>query len=227
VADFDSLDEVRGLATLLLDRYPRIDVLVNNAGGLVSKRGYSQDGFERTLQHNHLAHFLLTDLLLPRLLESHARVISTSSVANRWAQIRLDDLNWRRRPYLGGWRAYGSSKAMAIMFAAELARRTGLDAYSFHPGYISSRFGADAAIVKLSWLLANNRIGKTTEQGAAPILWLATANDVGAPSGTYFDGVVPSGRVHRSVTDRSLAAELWRHTAELVGATNLVPASSS
>lgn len=220
IADFDSLDEVRSLASALLERYERIDVLANNAGGLVSKREYSTDGFERTLQRNHLAPFLLTDLLLPRLLESNGRVIATASVANTWGQLRLDDLDWRNRPWFGGWRAYGTSKIMAIMFTRELARRTSLTAYSFHPGYVSTGFGADAPIVKLAALVSKSGLGLTPQQGAAPLVHLATGS-IESPSGTHFDGFRPDGRLNRAVRDEALAAGLWDASAQLVGAGTL------
>ena len=153
VADFDRLDEVRQLAASLTQRYERIDVLANNAGGLIPRRGVSADGHERTLQHNHLAPFLLTNLLLPTLERSRARVIGTASVANTFGSLRLDDLDWRRRPWFGGWQAYGTSKIATILFAQELARRTGLAAYSFHPGYVTTSFGADSALVRFGNLV--------------------------------------------------------------------------
>ena len=164
VADFDRLDDVRALAAALLERFPRIDVLANNAGGLVSERGLSADGHERTLQHNHLAPFLLTNLLLPRLVDSDARVISTASLANLAGRVRMDDLEWARRRWLGGWPAYGTSKLATILFIRELARRTPLTAYSFHPGYVSTRFGADDALLKLSQLVDGARYAVVTER---------------------------------------------------------------
>ena len=109
LADYDRLDDVRTLAAALLERYSEIDVLANNAGGLVSRRGTTADGNERTFQHNHLAPFLLTNLLLDRLIASSARVINTASTANAMGHINLADLDSRRGPYLGGWRAYIAS----------------------------------------------------------------------------------------------------------------------
>jgi len=138
LADYDRLDDVRRLGAELLEAYPRIDVLANNAGGLVSERSLSHDGHERILQSNHLAPFLLTRLLLPRLLESSGRVVSTASVANLVGSVRLDDLDWAKRPWLGGWRQYGTSKIETILFVRELARRTGLEAFSFHPGIVKT-----------------------------------------------------------------------------------------
>lgn len=212
LADYDRLDEVRELAASLADRYPSIDVLVNNAGGMVHERGVTADGHERTLQHNHLAPFLLTNLLLPQL--AGARVIATASVANTFGKLRLDDLNWRKRLWAGGWRAYGTSKIATIVFTRSLAER-GLEAYSFHPGYVATSFGADSPLVKFANLVSRGRFAISSEQGAAPIVHLATVQTVGVPSGTYFDGLQPNGRVHFS----AVGAEegLWAASAALVG----------
>ena len=217
VADYDRLDDVRALAASLLERYPRIDVLANNAGGLVSEKGTTADGHERTIQHNHLAPFLLTNLLLPRLLESGARVVSTSSLANTAGHLRLDDLDWQKRAWFGGWRAYGTSKLATILFMRELARRTPLPAFSFHPGYVSTGFGADSAFIKLSYLMKPGGFGIPVSQGAEPLVLLATGDAAPAPSGTYYDQLVPNGRTRAQAHDADLAAGLWIKSAQLVG----------
>ncbi|MDO7881478.1 SDR family NAD(P)-dependent oxidoreductase [Salinibacterium soli] len=215
LADYDSLDEVRGLAASLADTYERIDVLANNAGGLLHHRGLSKDGFERTIQHNHLAPFLLTNLLLPRL--TGGRVIGTASIANTFGSFRLDDLQWQKRPWLGGWRAYGTSKIATILFAEELARRAPVESYSFHPGYVATSFGAESALVKLGNRVTNGRIAITAEEGATPLVTLATVDTVGAANGTYFDGLKPNGRVNRVIRRPGVAAALWEESARLVG----------
>lgn len=217
LADFDRLDDVRALADDLLSRYPRIDVLANNAGGLVSKRGLSADGNERTLQHNHLAPFLLTALLRPRIEQAGGRVIGTASVANTFGSLRLDDLGFARRPWFGGWRAYGTAKIMTILFMRELARRSPLEAYSFHPGYVATAFGSGSLLVRASRLVSPNGLGISVERGAAPLVHLAATDDVGAPNGTYFDGLSPGGRTARAARDDDLAARLWQASERLIG----------
>lgn len=216
LADYDRLEDVRRLAVQLEQRYERIDVLANNAGGLIHERGVSADGHERTLQHNHLAPFLLTALLRDRLESSGATVIGTASVANTFGNLRLDDLEWTRRPWQGGWRAYGTSKIATILFMEELARRSGLTAYSFHPGYVATSFGAESRLVKFANLVSRNRLGISAEQGATPLVQLATT-EVDVPNGTYFDGLKPFGRVHRSGRLPGVAAELWEATERLIG----------
>jgi len=212
LADYDSLNEVRALAANLLADYPRIDVLANNAGGLVAKRGMTPDGHERTFQHNHLAPFLLTNLLLPRLLESEARVISTSSVMNLIGKVRLDDLDWKHRWWGGGWRAYGTSKLETVLFMRELAARTGLEAYSFHPGYVETRFGGNSLFIRAT------QAGRVSAAvGAAPLVHLASVDVVGAAPGTYFDQLTAHGRVARQGDDPAVATGLWQRSSELVG----------
>lgn len=219
IADFDSLAEVRTLAEELLASYPHIDVLANNAGGLVSARGLSTDGHERTLQHNYLALFLLTNLLLERLTQSAGRVISTASGANNFSRFDLDDLEWKRRAYAGGWLPYGTSKLETIMFIRELARRTadtGVDAFSFHPGFVATRFGADSALVRLGQFASRGSLGISPEQGAAPLIHLASEQHITSPSGTYFDGLKPGGRERKDASDEELCRKLWEKSAEMV-----------
>lgn len=212
LADYDRLDEVRELAAALLRRYDAIDVLANNAGGLIHQRGVSADGHERTLQHNHLAPFLLTKLLLPRLTE--ARIIGTASVANRFGSLRLDDLEWKKRPWFGGWQAYGTSKIATILFAQSLAAR-GFTAYSFHPGYVATSFGAESPLVRMGNLVSGGRIAISPEQGATPLVHLAS-DPVDAPSGTYFDGLRPDGVIDRSAKKPGVAEALWQATEAMV-----------
>lgn len=215
LADFDRLDEVRGLADELA-RLPRIDVLANNAGGLVHRREVTVDGFERTLQLNHLAPYLLTRLLLPRLTASGARVLHTASVANLIAWRRFEDLDWTGRRWAGGWRAYGTSKLVTILFARELAQRTGLGSYAFHPGYVRTSFGAESPILRrFTNLVESAQI--PPESGAAPLVQLATADEVPGENGGYFSQLRPDGRAQRRAKDPELAGRVWERSAELLG----------
>lgn len=214
--DFNSLDEVRHLADALRTQYARIDVLVNNAGGLVSRRTLTVDGYERTFQQNYLAPFLLTTLLRERLEDSGGRVVSVASVANRSGNVRLDDLQWERRPWLGGWMAYGTTKLEVILFASELARRSSLESYSVHPGYVSTAFGSTAPLVKLSTALREGGFGIPVAHGALPLVRLATDSAVPGDNGGYFDRLWPNGRTARQAKDLDLAAALWERSLELV-----------
>jgi NAD(P)-dependent dehydrogenase (short-subunit alcohol dehydrogenase family) len=218
LADYDRLDDVRELADTLLGRYDRIGVLLNNAGGLVPQRGRTADGFERTIQHNHLAPFLLTGLLLPRLTASGARVIGTASIANRFGRLRLDDLDWQRRRWLGGWPAYGTSKLATILFMRELARREPtLAAFSVHPGFVRTSFGTGSRAMSALSTLTRGGYGISPEAGAAPLIALATSAGLPAAPGTYFDMLKPNGAAVRQAHDDALARDLWVESAARVG----------
>jgi NAD(P)-dependent dehydrogenase (short-subunit alcohol dehydrogenase family) len=220
VADYDHLDQVRALADALLSHFAHIDVLANNAGGLIGDRELTDDGFERTFQSNHLAPFLLTSLLLPRITESRGRVLSTASNSNLVARLDLNDLGFETLPWLGGWRAYGTTKLETILFIRELARRTagtGVTAYSFHPGYVASNFGADIPIMNFAQQISGGRLGLSPKQGAEPLVFLASTANVGAQSGAYFSRSNPKGRTHRLANNAATATALWEKSAELLG----------
>jgi NAD(P)-dependent dehydrogenase (short-subunit alcohol dehydrogenase family) len=226
LADFSSFAEVRDLGERLLERYEQIDVLANNAGGLMTKRRTTVDGHEQTIQVNHLSPFLLTRILLPRLIETASkgrsvRVISTASVAHRWGRLRLNDIDSRNGPWLGGWQAYGSAKTAVLLSTRELARRTkttSVTAYAFHPGFVATSFGADSWLLKLGALVGNAGLGNSPEAGAAPLVELAWATNPDAPSGTYFDGLIPNGRMSRVARDDDLAGRLWALSERLTDA---------
>jgi NAD(P)-dependent dehydrogenase (short-subunit alcohol dehydrogenase family) len=154
LVDFSCLDDVRRLAVELLARYPRIDVLANNAGGLFFSRQTTADGHEMTFQVNYLAPFLLTNLLLDRLAEAPhgARVINTVSMFYRWGRLNLDDVDDTRRRY-SNQKAYYAAKLATVMFTLELSRRmagTTVAASAFHPGIVATDVYRDNSFVGCS-----------------------------------------------------------------------------
>jgi len=219
VADFSKLSEVRRLATDLRERYPRIDVLANNAGGIFGDRTITEDGHELTLQVNHLAPFLLTSLLMDRLVESRARVINTSSVANLSGNIDIDDLDLASRFSAG--RAYSNAKLDNILFTKELDRRFGAQGIStaaFHPGVVASNFASDSTSplrVIYRSILRHTLI--SNEKGADTLVWLArTTPGTDWKSGEYYIKRKP-GRTNAQADDARLASALWERSAALVG----------
>jgi NAD(P)-dependent dehydrogenase (short-subunit alcohol dehydrogenase family) len=207
LVDYDRLDSVRELAAALLAAYPAIHVLANNAGGM-GAREETPDGHDLTFQRNHLGGFLLTNLLLDRLT-------STSSGAARSGRVDLDDLENRKRRWLGGWSAYGAAKLENILFTRELARRlqgTGVSAYAFHPGFVATSFGGDGLLMSLG-----KRLAIPPEAGAAPLVRLAAATRIPAPSGNYFDRFTAPGTTARQADDAGLASGLWEASAAIVG----------
>ncbi|MET0932761.1 MAG: SDR family NAD(P)-dependent oxidoreductase [Mycetocola sp.] len=220
VADFARLADVRKLAADLLERYPRIDVLANNAGGILGSREITEDGNEKTFQVNHLAPFLLTNLLSQRLIESSASVITTSSVANaRFARFDIDDVQ-AENGYSEN-RAYGNAKLANILFTAELHNRffdRGISAAAFHPGIVATSFATGSTSVMRHLYRSVFKIFLISpEQGADTLVWLATtAPGVDWVSGAYYDKR-RIARANPQAYDTALAARLWDLSAELVG----------
>jgi NAD(P)-dependent dehydrogenase (short-subunit alcohol dehydrogenase family) len=220
VADFARLDEVRSLAAALLERYPRIDVLANNAGGIFHQRTVTDDGHELMFQVNHLAPFLLTMLLRERLAATPgARVINTASEGNRMGAVDLDDLDWERRRWIA-MRVYGTTKLENVLFARELARRwapDGVTATAFHPGVVDSEFGRAGFVNGLVYRSPLRRFLTTVPEGAAPLVQLAGREDAAAINGVYFNRHTAHGKLAKQADDPTLAAALWDRSAQLVG----------
>ena len=210
-ADFASLDEVRRLAALLLERCPRIDVLANNAGLIVSRRQETAGGHELILAVNHLAPFLLTNLLVERLRASNGRVVTTSSEAHKGGRIYEDDIQLRR---WGRWKAYCQSKLANVLFTTELARRAALPATAFHPGLVRTEFGRGSLVALASKVV--RPLYRSPEQGAETLVWLATEPEGAAPSASYYVDCHP-GRPSAAARDSALAGRLWEASAALVG----------
>lgn len=218
VADFSDLAQVRELAASLLERYPRIDVLANNAGGVFGERTLTTDGYETTFQVNHLAPFLLTTLLMDRLVASEASVIQTSSEAARlFSRFDIDDLQGERR--YSARVAYGNGKLANILFTKELQRRHPLvHPVAFHPGVIGSSFGAGAR-GPLKWFYTSPltaRLLESNDTGGARLTWLA----LGTPGVDWEPGAFYSNnrvaRTSRVADDPAIARELWDQSAALV-----------
>ena len=221
VADFADLSQVRGLAAALLAAYPRIDVLANNAGGIMGERTLTVDGHETTFQVNHLAPFLLTTLLMPALVAGKATVIQTSSAAARgFGRLDIDDLQLTRG--YSPTRAYGNGKLANILFTTELQRRygdEGVAAVAFHPGVVGSNFGADSTqAMRFFYHGPFKKVFTiTNEKGADQLVWFAEGRP-GATfqPGAYYESRKVAGKVNPQARDTDLARELWDRSALLV-----------
>lgn len=219
IAELSSQAEVRRLAADVLQAYPRLDVLVNNVGGFWAHRQLTADGLERTFALNHLAPFLLTNLLLDRVKQSApARIVTVSSGAQAMGKIDFDDLMSERK--YSGQRAYNQSKLANVMFTYELARRlggTGVTATVLHPGVVRTAFGAEDPTPMMGALtFAARPFMKTPEQGAATAIHLASSPDVEGVTGRYFANRKPKTS-SRASYDTAAAARLWQVSADLVG----------
>src|SRR5207253_359266 len=187
-ADMSSQAEVRRLAAAVLDAYPRLDVLINNVGGFWAHRHQTADGLEHTFALNHLAPFLLTNLLLDRLKASApSRVVTVSSGAQARGRIDFEDLQGARD--YSGQRAYSQSKLANVMFTNELARRlegTGITATSVHPGVVRTNFGAEDQAWYFTIISRVVRpLLKTPAQGARTPIYLASSPDMEGGTGQF------------------------------------------
>ncbi len=219
VADLSSLAEVRRLASELKARYPRIDVLANNAGAYFARREETPEGFERTWALNVLAPFLLTSLLLDRLRASApARVINTSSNAHVRARLRPEDLDGGRKH--AGFRAYGESKLALNLLTSEFARRVDpkeVTVNAYHPGFVASRFGwNNGAVYRGAIRLLSRGFGLSPEKGADTLVYLASAPEVAGTTGRYFHER-QEVRASALSYDRGLAQALWDVCAHETG----------
>jgi len=220
VGDLSSLAAVRKLAKDIAAQHPHIDVLVNNAGGGARRREITADGFERTFAVNHLAPFLLTNLLLERLKASSAgRVVTVSSMAHRSGKLDLDDLNWERRKYstLG---AYSASKLANVLFTTELARRLGgsrVTANCLHPGVVATNiFNAMGGVGGRVFTVLFRPFLLSPAKGAATSIYLASSPEVATVTGKFFDKCreVTAGS---AAQDAAVARRLWEISERLTG----------
>lgn len=209
-ADFERLDDVRKLAADLLDAFERIDVLANNAGGIVADYRRTADGYEATIQGNHLGPFLLANLLRDRL--RGGRIVTTASDAHRRGGVDPDDFVSAPERF-SRWRAYGASKAANVLFAAEAARRwPDIVSVSFHPGVVRSNFGVGRA-TRLFFRWAPGLV--PPEKAGELLVWLATVPAAELVDGGYYER-------HKlrqpapEAADPALAARLWEASARAV-----------
>jgi retinol dehydrogenase-14 len=220
-ADMSSQAEVRRLASDVLAAYPRLDVLINNVGGFWSHRRVTADGLERTFALNHLAPFLLTSLLLDRLIASApARIVTVASAAQSMGTIAFDDLMGEHR--YPGQQAYNQSKLANVMFTYELARRltgTGVTATALHPGMTNTSFSAEDPSRVFAPLVAVMRpFMKKPERGADTPVYLASSLAAEGLTGQFFANR-ESKQSNESSYDTETTARLWRVSAGLVGIT--------
>jgi NAD(P)-dependent dehydrogenase (short-subunit alcohol dehydrogenase family) len=218
LADLAVQSEVRRLAEEFQERHDRLDVLVNNAGLIQSRRTETPDGIETTLAVNHLAPFLLTNLLLDLLKESApSRIVTVSSEGQRWAKMDLDDLQSRRR--YRPFQVYGTTKLANIMFTNELAERlegTGVTDNCVHPGGVNTNFGTNNRGFTTLLFRAFKPFMRSPEQGADTVIYLAASPDVEGMTGKYLTDrklITASEEAY----DENLRRKLWEISEELTG----------
>jgi retinol dehydrogenase-14 len=220
LCDFSSQADIRRLAESVLASHDRLDVLINNAGGVNKTRRFTVDGIETTFAVNHLGYFLLTNLLTDLLVRSApARIVTVASAGHRQGTLDFDDLGYERGYSI--MRAYTRSKLANVLFAAELARRlagTGVTSNSLHPGAVATNIwsGAPTWSKPLIQLLLRPFFFLSAEQGGATIVQLAASPELEGVTGKYFErgkAVAPAPLAR----DEALARRLWDVSASLVG----------
>ncbi len=218
VADLASFASVRAAAQELRSRHQRLDLLLNNAGLYMGQRQLSSDGFEMTFAVNHLAHFLLTNLLLDLLKASGpSRVVHVSSDAHLGGSNRFDDVRAARG--YSGFRAYADSKLANVLFTYELARRlegSGVTANALHPGAVRTNFAVETAGLFGVLFGLVRPLMLSPEQGARTSIYLASSPEVATVSGSYFVNCRPRKSSPNSY-DRTAQSRLWALSEELTG----------
>ncbi|HJT38133.1 MAG TPA: SDR family oxidoreductase [Actinomycetota bacterium] len=216
--DMSSFASIREAANDILERYPRIDVFISNAGVFRARRHTTADGLEEVFGVNHLAPFLLTNLLLERLRASApSRIVVVASEAHRGAVLDFDDLLLERR--YGAWKSYSRSKLANIMFTYALARRlegSDVTANCLHPGFVATRLGSGNKIPIRPVYILLRPFTKSPKQGAETSVYLASSPDVDGVSGKYFDNKRES-RSSRVSLEEEPQELLWKMSADLTG----------
>ena len=220
VADLTLMSEVRRLAEEIQGSYEHIDVLANNAGALFASRAVTAEGFERTFALNHLAPFLLTNLLREHL--RGGRVVTTASDAHKAGTLDLEDLQSEKS--YAAMRVYGTTKLCNILFTRELAKRAPeLHANCFHPGVVRTGFGKNENGVWKLLTTVGAPFFRSPQRGARSLVWLAISNAASSLTGEYVVDekvATPSGQAR----DDRLAEALWERSEELVGLSSGTPA---
>jgi NAD(P)-dependent dehydrogenase (short-subunit alcohol dehydrogenase family) len=222
LADLSVMDQIRSLVAEFQQKYDRLDVLINNAGVILTERQESADGYELTFATNHLNYFLLTNLLLDTIKASApARIINVSSGAHMGVrQIDWDNLDGKKSYGMGGFQTYSLSKLANILFTRELARKldgAGVTVNAMHPGSVATGFGRnnDTWWAKIAFGLFSF-VSRSPEQGADTIVYLATAPDVEGVTGEYFvDRKISNASA--MAQDDAAARKLWDISAEMTG----------
>lgn len=229
LADLSSQASIRHLAAAVAERYPQVHVLINNAGVFMLNRRETVDGLEMTFAVNHLAPFLLTQLLLDRLKASApARIVNVSSGAH--TSGRIDWQNLQLQQSYNVWRAYAQSKLAILLCSYELARRlegTGVTVNCVHPGFVFTNMGMNnvgprtQALAKV--ILA--RLGDSPEKGARTSLYVATSPEIEQVTGRYFVNCQPTASSQRSYVEAA-QQRLWEESARLVRLPDILNANS-
>jgi len=218
-AELSRIAEMKRVAAEIAAAESRVDLLVNNAGALFTRREVTADGLEMHFAVNHVAYFVITQMLRERLIAAApARVVSTASGAHYGARLDLDDLQFARD--YAGFQAYQRSKLYNVMWTRELARRlagTGVTANCFHPGFVATRYGDHAGgLLAFGVRVAKSLFAISSQKGARTLVYLATSPEVAGVTGGYFTRCREK-TPNDAARDDAAGRRLWDETARLAG----------
>ncbi|WP_028777069.1 SDR family NAD(P)-dependent oxidoreductase [Shimazuella kribbensis] len=220
VGDMSSQLSIQQVANKILDTCPKIDILIHNAGAMFVTQQITEDGIEKTWAVNHLAPFLLTELLLDRLKESeHARIITTASHGHKMAKKGMDLDDVRADKLYKGWNSllgganlrYGQSKLANILFTSQLAKivaDTNIHTYCYDPGLVATNFNQENGALARATMAVMKLFSRTPEKGAETMVWLADSDEVSDQSGLYY---LDKKAIEPALIgqDQNLAQRLW------------------
>jgi len=201
----------------LKNKFDVIDVLINNAGGIITKKQLTSAGLEMTFALNHIGHFLLTDLLMPVLIKSKARIINVSSAAHQMGKLDFEDLNWQKHKY-SAFKAYANAKLCNIYFTRELHRRyhdQGISSFSLHPGVVRTQFGLNSTGLFNLMVKMAQPFMISAEKGAETSIYLALEPGIEKYSGKYFTKKKPISSSEISMNEKS-ARQLWETSERII-----------
>ncbi|MGL5381947.1 MAG: SDR family NAD(P)-dependent oxidoreductase [Culicoidibacterales bacterium] len=222
IADFTNLSQVARAGNLILAKYPRIDLLINSAGIYATKKLYTSEGIETVFCVNHLAAFLLTKILLERLIASQpARIIQINSEGHRFNGLDINDLNWKKRKYTG-LRSYGASKPAQLLTVWQLAAQlqgTGVTINAMHPGAVRTNIGENNGKI-YRWFLHHVtwRFLQAPEVAGEALYYLATAPELSTVSGKFFNLTIVEQPAKHALNQKN-QQEIWQKSLEMTGLT--------
>ena len=220
--DLSSLDSVRKFVSEFLEEFKELHILINNAGVMMCPYWKTKEGFEMQIGVNHFGHFVLTNLLLKRMVETggHGRIINVSSIAHSLGYINFDDINSENS--YNSIKAYGQSKLANILFTEELQRKlvnTNLSTYCLHPGFVKTDLGRHGLLTRFWYATAGNLLAKTPQQGAQTSVYCATKDGLEELAGKYFKECNVSPTRNSACGDEALAKKLWDLSEKMTGTT--------
>lgn len=218
LCDLSLMRDIHQFGPTFVQRYPKLDVLLNNAGAIFGERSETEEGLERTFALNHIGYFLLSHYLLPALEQAtEGRIVNVSSEAHRMAKVDFDDLQYQEG--YSQWRSYGDTKLYNILFTRELSRKLkakGITVNALHPGFVYSNFGDQASgFFKLIYPILRLFM-ITAEKGAQTSIYLADAPGVKGITGEYFSKK-RSKKTSKAAYDKDMAKRLWEESLRITG----------